>query len=160
MSSSANIGTAAQTDLEERLQQAEDDKSAIEQKLEERREEAEVEKADRTRRAKGMELAERTYAAGQDRLARDTTDLPELRDLSKREVRTGFALLRSDTPSAFAAYVAQSIELIEDYEGDVLDVKYFLNRSTHFVALTYNVKAPLVDIIAEAIRQLKRLNSA
>ena len=134
-------------------------KSAIEQ-LDDRREEVEIEAASDTRAAKSTELARRVHLAGRARLARDTTELPDEAGLENKPARTMFALLKSTTPTPFNEYVGEVLQMIEAYGGDILDVKWGLEKSTHFVALTFSMPSELSDIVPAAIRHLKKLNKA
>lgn len=148
------------TELQETIATAEALVEDTRDELETRTEEVAVEQAAITRKAKGIELARRTFELRRERLARDTIDLPELKAVKDRKRRTGFALLKSNAPSAFNDYVSQAIEMIEDYDGEITDVTYALGQPTHYVSLFFTSPADLKDMIDVAIVELKRLNSA
>lgn len=152
--------TESLEEVEAAIARAEADRDTAAAQLEDRKEEVAVRAASETRAAKGKELAQRTFDGAIARLTRDGSELPEIGKLSDRKMRTGFALLKSSQASQFNGFVSQVVEMIQDYDGDIVDLKYGLDRSTHFVALTYNMPSSLFDVLPTAIVQLKRLHSA
>lgn len=140
------------TEAQDVLERNEAEREALEGRIEETLQED----ASEQRRRKGQQLATRKRENLDRRRVRDESgDVPEAPTTS-RKVRTGFALLKCQTPSAFERYVSAVVELIEDYDGDVTSLTYNRERANNFAALVYSMPANLYDVLPTAIALLRR----